>query len=188
MSYGVFWHGYYGTSFSYLFYCYCEQCCVTAVPCLLLAHSAFYCVRDTSKPHINKFLLCLTLLLGAWMSLFCFPPTSGIVCKKRMIRSVTAEYCISSFSAIIGKSKHNTAAHACISALSVFSAHFTLTLVFSRLVSFFPTSPCQLWCTLWYTHQFFVWITLLDALYSLLCIQLLAATASLLPVDEILHT
>lgn len=78
---------------------------MTAVPCLLLAHSAFYCVRGTSKPHINKFLLCLTLLLGAWMSLFCFPPTSGIVCKKRMIRSVTAEYCISSFSAIIGKSK-----------------------------------------------------------------------------------
>lgn len=59
-----------------------------------------------------------------------------------------------------------------------------LNLTFSLLVSFFPNSPCQLWCTLWYTHQLFLWITSLDALYSLLCTQLLAATASLLLVAE----
>lgn len=54
---------------------------------------------------------------------------------------------------------------------SVFTSHFD-----SLSVGLFL---CQLWCSLWYMHQFH-WILF----YSLLCIQLLAATASWLLVFE----
>lgn len=128
------------------------------------------------------FFSCLTLLLGAWMPLVNVSPLSGKV-RELMIRSwpPNIAFLPPQQSSENQNPKRNTAAHARISALSVCSAHFALTL--SPSFPFLLVSCDALFDTR--TSFFFVWITLLDALYSLLCIQLLAATASLLLLLEI---
>lgn len=118
----------------------------------------------------------LTAAPGVWMSL-CFsgtvrnpPPHIGFLPLQHWSENQTP--------------KHNTSAHTCKFFISpprpsMFSSHFD----FLSWSLSFPISPCQLWCTLWYSHQFFLWSTSLHALDSLLCIQLTAAAATLLLVD-----
>lgn len=71
------------------------------------------------------------------------------------------------------------------SLFSSFLLSLWLSLCWSLSFPFLPVS-CD---AVFDTHKFFLWSTSLEALYSLLCKQLVSATASLLVVVEIcLHT
>lgn len=135
--------------------------------CSLKQFSHKHCFREDVEHWLQP--------LGASQSICsCFSPlrywTQGYGVE------ITAEYCISSSSALVGKSKHKTQ-YLCthlwfvLSATTLLSLHLPLTL--SLLVSLSAVMLSLIHAPI-----------SLDTFYSLLCIQLLAATASWLLVFE----